>query len=408
MQPPANLIVQPLPTGGFKFRVILIFDMNSFFASVELRDYLRDNKVDLRGKPVIIGKLRRRKVVSTATPEARAFGVKKGMPTLEAQELCQKYRPDTVWLPARNVAYEEESDEIIKLVKDELAAMGFSPTMQTVGKDEAYLDLTPYCQGANADDSLNLARPVAERLKARIFKERQLHCKIGIASNKFLAKVATDQSAPDGINIIYDKDWDKILPPLDVNEIPDVGEATEEKLKARTPPFNTIADIRKTPPGFDFKPFVGKQKFLAPILRDLAFGKDVRPVKPNKPRNSFSRTETFEYDTADMNIITAVIFEFANELSLRLKKIGVVAKTVKIEYVYPNGDYEDWPHIPKQKSLDRKFDDVGTIVSTVTTLMQTNNALVTEKGEEQVIYSLGIMVENLSPASNQTLPLFNS
>ncbi len=388
MEIPIDPIVQPPPSGKFKFRVILIFDMNSFFASVELRDYLRDHKVDLRGKPVIIGKLRRRKVVSTATPEARAFGVKKGMPTLQASSLCQKYRPDTVWLPVRTLVYEEESDEILRVVRDELATMGLNPVIGTVGLDEAYIDLTPNCQGATSADSLDMARPIAEKLKARILKERKLHCKIGIASNKMMAKIATDQKSQDGINTIYDKDWDTILPPLDVSEIPHVGEATEEKLKSRIPPFNTIADIRNTPPGFDFLPFVGKQKYLAPILRDLAFGKDDRIVEPDGPPQSFSRIETFEYDTNDMKVIGPEISYFGSDLQVRLNKFKKLAGTVKVNYVHA-ANYEDRKKRSVQKKLAVPTDHGGLIMGKAMELVAENDLL------RDKLYSLGVAVDNL-------------
>ena len=320
MQSPSDPIVQP-PSGEFKFRVILIFDMNSFFASVELRDHPQ-----FANQPVIVGKKRRRKVVSTANQLARAFGVKKGMATLKAEKLC----PNAVWLAPRPLVYEDESDEILRVVRDELATMVLNPVIGTVGLDEAYMDLTPYCQGADADASLDNARLIAEKLKARILKERGLHCKIGIASNMMMAKIATDQNSPLGINIIYDKDWNTVLPPLDVSEIPHVGDATEEKLKSRIPPFNTIADIRNTPPGFDFLPFVGTQKFLAPILRDLAFGNDERVVKADGPPKSFSRIETFEYDTNDMRVIGPEISYFGSDLQARLNKFKKLAGTVKV------------------------------------------------------------------------------
>lgn len=379
--------IAPLPPSS-GFRVILIFDMNSFFASVELRDYLREHKVDLRGKPVIVGKLRRRKVVSTATPEARAFGVKKGMPTLDAQELCEKHRPDTVWLPVRTLVYEAESDEILKVVIDELAKMAFNPVIGTVGLDEAYVDLTPYCQGADAVASLDNARPIAEKLKARILKERGLHCKIGIASNMMMAKIATDQNAPLGINIIYDKDWNTVLPPLDVSEIPHVGDATEEKLKSRIPPFNTIADIRNTPPGFDFLPFVGKQKFLAPILHDLAFGNDERVVKADGPPQSFSRIETFEYDTKDMKVIAGEIGYFGSDLQARLNKFKKLAGTVKVYYVHA-ANYEDRKKRSVQKKLDVPTDNCGVIMGKAMDLVAEHNLLKTE------LYSLGVAVDKL-------------
>ena len=367
-----------------KFRVILIFDMNSFFVSVELRDYLRNSKVDLRGKPVIVGTLRRRKVVSTATPEARDCGVKKGMDSLKAA----RKSPQAVWLPPRPLVYEDESDEILRVVRDELATMGLNPVIGTVGLDEAYMDLTPYCQGATSADSLDMARSIAEKLKARILKERGLHCKIGIASNRMMAKIATDQKSPDGINIIYDHDWNTILPPLDVNEIPDVGEVTEQLLKSGNPSFKTIADIRNSPPGFDFTTYVGKQKFLAPILRDLAFGNDERVVKADGPPKSFSRIETFEYDTKDMKVIGPEICYFGSDLQTRLNKFKKLAGTVKVYYVHA-ANYEDRKKRSVQKKLDVPTDHGGVIMGKAMDLVAEHDLLRRE------LYSLGVAVDNL-------------
>ncbi len=368
------------PPANFKYRVILIFDMNSFFASVELRDH-----PDLVGKPVIVGKKRRRKVVSTATPEARDFGVKKGMPSLQAAKLC----PTATWLLPRTLAYEDEADEIIKLTKDELTAMGITnPAIGTVGLDEAYIDLTPYCQASTSDESLNLARPVAEKLKVRILRERKLHCKIGIASNMMMAKIATDQKAPDGINVIYDKDWDAILPPLDVNEIPGVGDVTERLLKSGKPSFKTIADIRDSPPGFDFTAYVGKQKYLAPIIRDLAFGNDERVVKADGPPQSFSRIETFEYDTNDMKVIGPEISYFGSDLQARLNKFKKLAGTVKVNYVHVAA-YEERKKRSVQKKLDVPTDHGGVIMGKAMELVAEHDLL------RSKLYSLGVAVDNL-------------
>jgi len=362
----------------FKYRVILIFDMNSFFASVELLA-----RPDLVGKPVIIGQLRRRRVVCTATPEARCFGVKKGMATLEAAALCRKHRPDTVWLPVRKLAYEEESDEILKVLKSEMRAMRFDPAIETVGLDEAYLDLTPYCQGGTAAESLDNAIPIAKRLKAAILNQRKLHCKIGIASNKMMAKIATDRNSPDGINIIYDHVGSTILPPLDVNEIPGVGEITEQKLKSFG--FKTIADIQKAPRNIDFTKVVGNS--LGSKLRNLSFGKDPRPVEPDGPPQSFSRIETFEYDTKDLDKIVPVLMVFARELEARLNKFKYEATIVKVNYRHGSENYlDEKPHSRSKKYPDR-FAEWGVIIAHALNLFHSNNI------GERPLYSLGISVE---------------
>ena len=376
-------IVQPSPTGKFKFRVILIFDMNSFFASVELLA-----RPDLVGKPVIIGQLRRRRVVCTATPEARAFGVKKGMATLEAAALCRKHRPDTVWLPVRKLAYEEESDEILKVLKSEMQAMQFDPAIETVGLDEAYLDLTPYCQGGTAAESLDNAIPIAKRLKTAILNQRKLHCKIGVASNKMMAKIATDQNSPNGINIIYDHDLATILPPLDVNEIPGVGEITEEKLKLVG--YRTIADIQKAPKNYDFAKVVGNS--LGSKLRDLSFGIDPRPVEPDGPPQSFSRIETFEYDTKDLDKIVPVLMVFARELEARLNKFKYEATIVKVNYRHGSENYSDEKPHSRSKKYPDQFTEWGVIIAHALNLFHSN------KIGERPLYSLGISVEGFVSA----------
>ena len=377
-------IVQPSPTGKFKFRVILIFDMNSFFASVELLA-----RPDLVGKPVIIGQLRRRRVVCTATPEARAFGVKKGMATLEAAALCRKHRPDTVWLPVRKLAYEEESDEILKVLKSEMQAMQFDPAIETVGLDEAYLDLTPYCQGGTAAESLDNAIPIAKRLKTAILNQRKLHCKIGVASNKMMAKIATDQNSPESINIIYDHEWSTILPPLDVNEIPEVGEVREIKLKLRG--FKTISDIQKAPKHYDFAKVVNNDS-LGAKLRDLAFGIDPRPVEPDGPPQSFSRIETFEYDTKNLDIIVPVLMGFARELEARLNKFKYEATIVKVNYRHGSAIYLDEKPHTRRKTFPDQFTEWGVIIAHALNLFHSN------KIGERPLYSLGISVEGFVSA----------
>ena len=166
------------------FRVIFHLDMDAFYASIEQRD---DSA--LRGKPVIVGAPpTQRGVVCAASYEARKFGVRSAMPSATAARLC----PRGVFVRPRMDCYRAESQEIMRIV-DSTGAV-----IEQMSIDEAYADLSARCQGADADGSLLLAVPIAREIKQRIRSERQLSATIGIASNKLLAKIASDHQKPTG------------------------------------------------------------------------------------------------------------------------------------------------------------------------------------------------------------------
>jgi DNA polymerase-4 len=247
--------------------------------------------------------------------------------------------------------------------------------------DEAYVDLTPYCQGKNADESLNNAKPIADRIKSAILQKRKLHCKIGIASSMMVAKIASDLKSPDGINVVHDADLATLLPPLGVNEIPGVGDANERKLKAAG--YNTIADIQREPAGFDFTPIVGNS--LGSILRDFAYGKDRRPVVPDEPNKSFGREDTFEFDTNDIKKIMPVIIGFAKELEARLRAFNRVAWLVKITYAYEFNKKKS-----QQKTLGAPVSDFGLITANGASILTGGDIL------SRPLYLVGISVGSLS------------
>src|SRR5687767_11034328 len=231
-------------------RTIFHLDMDAFYAAIEQRD-----NPDLRGKPVIVGgPPASRGVVCAASYEARKFGVRSAMPSVTAGRLC----PNGVFIPPRMDIYRAESHEIMDIVSRTGAAI------EQVSIDEAYLELP-----ANKD--LYAAVPIAKELRTQIRAERRLTASIGIASNKFLAKLASDFQKPNGLTLIADRDKVAFLQPLPVRVIPGVGRVTEEVLHRAG--MHTLADLQNA--GSDLRELVGS---FGPTLKQLALGEDDRAV----------------------------------------------------------------------------------------------------------------------------------
>ena len=198
------------------FRVILHLDMDAFYASVEQRD---DPK--LLGRPVIVGAPpTQRGVVCAASYEARKFGVHSAMPSATAGRLC----PKGIFVRPRMDDYRDESQHIMAIVAETGAVI------ELMSIDEAYLDVSAICQAESADASLLSALPLARKLKQRIESERRLTATIGIASNKLLAKIASDHKKPDGLTLVTDQEKVAFLRPLPVRALYGVGKVTEQTL----------------------------------------------------------------------------------------------------------------------------------------------------------------------------------
>ena len=206
-------------------RIIFHLDMDAFFAAIEQRD-----DPSLRGQPVIVGSPPdRRGVVCASSYEARKFGVRSAMPSITAGRLC----PNGIFVPPRISHYRDESQHIMAIVAKAGAAM------EPMSIDEAYLDFSDVLRGAA---NLEAAIPVARAIKDAIKRERELTASIGIASNKFLAKVASDFQKPDGLTLISDQDKVAFLRPMPVRNIHGVGKVTEEVLLGAG--LRTIADLQ--------------------------------------------------------------------------------------------------------------------------------------------------------------------
>lgn len=298
------------------FRVIGLIDMDAFYASVEQRD-----RPELRGKPVIVGSPpTQRGVVCAASYEARVFGVRSAMPSVTAGRLC----PEGVFIRPNMERYRAESRLVMQIVA-RCGAM-----IEQVSVDEAYLDLSAFCQGRDADDSLRRALPVAREIKEAIRAERQLTASIGIAANKLLAKLASDQHKPDGLTLIEELNKAAFLRPLPVRALHGVGQVTARQLNQAG--IETIGDLQNY--AGDLRSVAGS---FGPVLRRYAFGEDDRPLDLGGEAKSISSENTFLKDTADRKILRSTLRAQAAELAGELQEKQLAAKTITVTVRY--GDF---------------------------------------------------------------------
>jgi len=317
------------------FRVILHLDMDAFFASVEQRDDPR-----LRGKPVIVGAPpTQRGVVCAASYEARTFGVRSALPSATAGRLC----PQGIFVRPRMEAYREESRQIMAIV----ARTG--AVIEPMSIDEAYLDASALCPAESADSALTGALPLARELKERIRAERQLTATIGIASNKLLAKIASDHQKPDGLKLITDRDKVAFLRPLPVRALFGVGKVTEQTLHQAG--LVTVGNVQDY--AGDLRALVGS---FGPRLKQFALGADDRPLELGDEIKSISGEETFLQDTADRKILRACLREQAADIAARLKHRRLGAHTVQVKV-----RYSDFTTLTRQFSVEEPLSEAADI-----------------------------------------------
>jgi DNA polymerase IV len=295
-------------------RVILHLDMDAFYAAVEVRE-----NPALAGKPLIIGHRGRRGVVSTCSYEARPFGVRSAMPSVTAERLC----PQAIWLPVRMGLYAAVSREIRAVLDDA------TPSVEPVSIDEAFLDLT----GVAAD--LEGGRLAAAHLKQRIRAGQNLTASVGVAPNKFLAKVASDLEKPDGLVVLPVEEVPRRLWPLPVERLWGVGPRTAPKLKAAG--LCTIGDLLKAPEALLHR-LVGPSS--AAHLRALARGEDDRPVEPDRDAKSISEERTYETDLTHPDEIDRALLARSEGVARELRRGGLAGRTVRIKI--RAGDFTTW------------------------------------------------------------------
>ncbi len=290
------------------YRHILHVDMDAFYASVEQVD-----QPDLKGKPVIIGK-GKRGVVSAASYEARKFGVHSAMPIFEARRLC----PKGVFLPVRMSRYREVSRMIMAILGK------YTPLLEKASVDEAYLDVT------GTERLLGTPVQVAESIKNQIGRETGLTCSIGMAPNKFLAKIASDLEKPDGLTVIPHEKVKDFLRYLPVQKIPGVGSRTLDILKGLGVVYAT--DILRIPEDF----LIRKLGKAGRELIDRARGMDDSPVIPASEPKSFSAEHTLSDDTCDMEEIRKHLLVQSERVGQDLRLHGYSGRTITLKIKFAN------------------------------------------------------------------------
>ncbi len=353
------------------FRVIGLIDMDAFYASIEQRD-----DPALRGRPVIVGSPpTQRGVVAAASYEARKFGIRSAMPSVTAGRLC----PSGVFVRPRMEKYREESKVIMGMITERGIAM------EQMSVDEAYLDFSPVCQGADQDESLSLALPIAREIKERIRTERQLTASIGIAPNKLLAKLAADHQKPDGLTLIEEARKIEFLKPLPVRALYGVGRVTAEQLNRVG--ISTVGDLQTHPS--DLRAVVGS---FGPTLKQFAIGEDDRPLELNAESKSISSENTFLHDTADRPTLRDTLREQADELGRELRKKNLAAKTVQVRV-----RYSDFTTLTRQITFQDAICEATAIYRTACHLLAAHNLV------HRPLRLLGVGVSNLVPPNQQLL-----
>ncbi|SEN40513.1 DNA polymerase-4 [Amphibacillus marinus] len=291
-------------------RVIFHVDMNSFYASVEAA-----HDPSLKGKPVAIAgnPEERRGIIVTSSYEARAKGVRTTMPLWQAKRLC----PDLIVLRPNFDRYRAASSKMFKMMAE------ITSLVQPVSIDEGYLDISS-CQ------SLGSPLEIATQLQTRIKNELDLPCSIGIAPNKFLAKMASDMKKPMGITVLRKRDLPEKLWPLQVAEMYGIGQKTGTKLNGIG--VNTIGDLVQADP-YQLKRLLGVN---GERLQRRAKGDDMSPVDPEAIYDfkSIGNSETLPEDTTDEAVILSLLRKLARKVSTRLTRKEVVGQTVQLMIRY--------------------------------------------------------------------------
>lgn len=290
---------------------ILHVDMDAFFASVEQRDF-----PELRGKPVVVGgSPNGRGVVAAASYEARGFGIRSAMPCREAHRRC----PQAIFRRGRMDVYQAVSKEIRSIFYD------VTPEVEPLSVDEAFLDVGGLLHFGTP------ATEIAESIRARIRSELNLTASVGVAPNKFLAKVASDLNKPDGMTVmpVEPENIRSFLAPYPVGVLWGCGKKTQQRLKLQG--VYTVQQIQEMPLE-TLANILGAN--AADHLQKLSFGIDERRVQAKERDKSISSERTFDQDVSDAGVLRSLLIREVEDVGRRLRKSGLWANTVQIKIRY--------------------------------------------------------------------------
>lgn len=362
--------------GGYcsVIRTILHVDMDAFYAAVEQRDH-----PEYRGKPVIVGsdpqQGKGRGIVATCSYEARKFGVHSAQPISKAWKLC----PLGIYVRPDMGKYARVSGHVMDILA------GFTDLLEQVSIDEAFLDVS------GSEKLFGSGVEIAKKIKRRIREELQLTASVGVAANKFVAKIASDLKKPDGLVVVEPGREKEFLAPLPVGRLWGVGPKTEAYLKnlglerigqlAGLPEENSISRMGKA----------------GGHLLQLARGIDDRPVIPEEGFQSIGHEHTFDRDTADPQLIEKTLLDLTERVAYRLRKNRARARTIAIKF-----READFSTYSRRTTLDRSADTTETIFPVALKLMK---SLVREGVKVRLV---GIHTGNLeAEIGGRQIPLFD-
>ena len=347
---------------------ILHADMDAFFVSVELLDH-----PELRGKPVVVGGPVNRGVVAAASYEARAFGIHSAMPMSRARRLC----PDLIVIRGSHEKYGRVSAAVMEIFRS------VTPIVEPLALDEAFLDVSGALR--------RLGRPaeIAQLIRAQVAEQQGITCSVGVASTKFVAKLASTRCKPDGMMVVPVDGAVAFLHALPVAALWGVGERTEQILTRLG--LRTVADLAALPLG-TLQRELGNA--LGSHLHELSWGRDPRPVVPVSPEKSIGSEETFPHDIDDPETIHRELLRLAETVGARLRASGNTGRTVSVKLRMAN-----FKTITRSRTLAEPTDLSRVIYATARDLYEA-------AGLDRVRLRLvGVRVENLTPADQTSRQL---
>ena len=344
-------------------------DLDAFFASVEQLD-----NPEYRGKAVIVGGLPsdKRSVVSTCSYEARKYGVHSAMPTAKAYKLC----PNGIYLRGRMERYHEKSREVMKIFYD------FSPDVKQMSVDEAFIDIT------GTEMLFGPPEEVAKKLKKEVFEKTGLTVSVGVAYNKYIAKIASGINKPDGLCFVPEGKEEEFMLNLPLSKLWGAGTKTQTKLKSYG--FYTTKDIHKTSLQNLITLF---GNCTGSFLYNAVRGKEVETFSDNVKSHSISAEETYSYDITDIFTIETALLKLCYEVRFRLLDEGWHSKTLHVKI-----RYEDFTTVSVQSTYKRAFASLDDMYEKVCNLFKSKYNF--GKG----IRLLGVGAQNLEKGSNSAVP----
>lgn len=349
---------------------MLHVDMDAFFVSVELLD-----RPELRGLPVAAAHDAGRSVVSSASYEARRFGVRSAMPIARAKQLC----PQLILVPPSLEKYRRASHQVMRIFEE------FTPLVEPLSIDEAFLDVA---------GSVRLFGPpieIARQLRARIREQTGLPASVGLGGTKFIAKLASQRAKPDGILEIPPERTIEFLHPLPISAMWGVGQATERTLRSRA--IHTVGDLAREPIA-SLRQLVGEAS--AHRLHRLANGHDARGVETTRIEKSIGHEETFAFDEPNLKVLRRELLRLSTRTAERLRDAGVEARTVAIKVRW--GNFET---VSRSRTLQEATNATQRIYQTACELLESLDAA------GRPVRLIGVRAEQLMPEGSDPAALWS-